>query len=226
MSIKDLFNNSKGTKILSSEDFDKEVQKVESFENIETKFKEKYRFIPNVDFSKPRNFARYGLAKDYYTDAIDRITRQYPYDGSLRERTEFLNSSSYLDQYILESTYPRTTGYAVLSAGGWGSLDGSLVGEYGKSDAVEYIKFFGGPHTASYGMPTGSLYQTFTGSNIYDEDIYDTEGITPNGRLGTRESNLKFDPTRGATIEFWMRKYDYAGAAKTKVIFLIVTMAA
>ena len=221
MSIKDLFNNPKGTKILSSEDFDKEVQKVESFENVQAKFREKERFIPNVDFSKPGNFARYGLAKDYYTDAIDRISREYPYDGTLRERTEFVNSSSYLDQYVLESRYPRTTGYVVLSAGGWGSLDGSITGEYGKPASVEYIKVLGGPNTASYGMPSGSLYQTFTGSNIYDAEIYSTEGILANGRLGSRESNLKFDPTRGVTVEFWMRKFDYAGAALTKkeVIF-------
>ena len=220
MGIKDLFNNPKGTKILSSDDFDKQVQKVESVENIRSKFKEKDRFVPNINFNEPKNFAKYGLAKDYYVDAVDRITREYPYDGSLREKTDYSNSSSYLDQYVFESKYPKTTGYVNLSAGGWGSL-ASTAGEYGKPVSVEYITILGGPNTASAGMPAGTLFQTFTGSNIYDTDIYETEGVLANGRLGSRESNLKLDPTRGATIEFWMRKFDYAGASKTKkeVIF-------
>ena len=47
MGIKDLFENPKGTKILSSEDFDRDVRKVESVENIEAKFYEKRRFMPN-----------------------------------------------------------------------------------------------------------------------------------------------------------------------------------
>jgi hypothetical protein len=221
MGVKDLFENPQGNKILSSEDFDKEVQKVESLENMQAKFYEKRRYMPNVDFSKPKNFARYGLAKDYYVDAVDRIIREYPYDGSLKERTIFLNSSSYLDSYVLESRYPRTTGYIKLSAGGWGQLDGSLVGEYGKSEDVEYIKILGGPHTASGGMPTGSLYRTFTGSNIYDDSIYDTDGVLANTRLGSRGSNLEFNSANGCTIEFWMRKFDYAGTGLTKkeVIF-------
>ena len=75
MGVKDLFENPQGNKILSSEDFDKEVQKVESLENMQAKFYEKRRYMPNVDFSKPKNFARYGLAKDYYVDAVDRIIR-------------------------------------------------------------------------------------------------------------------------------------------------------
>ena len=221
MGIKDLFQNPQGSKVLSSEDFDREVQKVESLENMQAKFYEKRRFMPNVDFSEPRNFARYGLAADYYVDSVDRVIREYPYDGSLKERALFLNSSSYLDHYVFESRYPRTTGYAVLSADGWGSLDGSITGEYGKPASVEYIKILGGPNTASAGMPTGSLYQSFTGSNIYDTNIYNTDGMLANGRLGTRESNLQFSSTNGCTIEFWMRKFDYAGPALTKkeVIF-------
>ena len=137
MGIKDLFQNPQGSKVLSSEDFDREVQKVESLENMQAKFYEKRRFMPNVDFSEPRNFARYGLAADYYVDSVDRVIREYPYDGSLKERALFLNSSSYLDHYVFESRYPRTTGYAVLSADGWGSLDGSITGEYGKPASVD-----------------------------------------------------------------------------------------
>ena len=228
MGIKDLFENPKGTKILSSEDFDRDVRKVESVENIEAKFYEKRRFMPNTDFSEPKNFARYGLAKDYYVDSVDRILREYPYDGSEKEKTIFSNSSSYLDHYVFESRYPRTTGYINLSAGGWGSLasgiatpGAALTGEYGKPASVEYIRILGGPHTASSGMESGSLYQSFSGSNIYDTDIYDTEGMLANGRLGTRQSNLQFNSANGCTIEFWMRKFAFAGESLTpkEVIF-------
>ena len=228
MGIKDLFENPKGTKILSSEDFDRDVRKVESVENIEAKFYEKRRFMPNTDFSEPKNFARYGLAKDYYVDSVDRILREYPYDGSEKEKTIFSNSSSYLDHYVFESRYPRTTGYINLSAGGWGSLasgiaapGAALTGEYGKPASVEYIRILGGPHTASSGMESGSLYQSFSGSNIYDADIYDTEGMLANGRLGTRQSNLQFNSANGCTIEFWMRKFAFAGESLTpkEVIF-------
>ena len=52
MGIKDLFQNPQGSKVLSSEDFDREVQKVESLENMQAKFYEKRRFMPNVDFSE------------------------------------------------------------------------------------------------------------------------------------------------------------------------------
>jgi len=47
------------------------------------------RFIPDVDYSKPKNFAKYGLAESYYEDAIKRIYSQYPYDGSEAEKIEF-----------------------------------------------------------------------------------------------------------------------------------------
>ena len=35
--------------------------------------KEKDRFIPNIDFSKPESFAKYGSAEEYYTKAIQEI---------------------------------------------------------------------------------------------------------------------------------------------------------
>ena len=51
---------------------------------------------------------------------------------------------------------------------------------------LEYISFVGGPHTASGGMPAGTLHYTFTGSNYYDTDIYGTDGALALDRVGSR----------------------------------------
>ena len=50
--------------------------------------------------AKPENFARYGSAKKYYGDAIRNIYKTYPYDGSLYERLDWQNSSSYVAIYM------------------------------------------------------------------------------------------------------------------------------
>ena len=60
----------------------------------------------------------------------------------------------------------------------------------------------GGPHTASNGMVGKTIHSAFSSSNIYDTDIYETEGVLAGDRKGTRESNLKFDVSKGVTVEF------------------------
>ena len=200
MSTKNLFDKAKSRKVLSSVDPATIGLDAESHRNIKAKSVEKNRFIPNVDFSSASNFVRYGSAKKYYESAFDRIVNEYPYDGSSAEKQEFINSSSYLDLYVLENKYPTTTGYATISSDGWGTIssDGSaLTGGYGLSDSPEYIRVVGGPHTASSGMSGKTIHSTFSSSNIYDSDIYDTEGVLSLGKQGTRESNLKFDLPKG-----------------------------
>ena len=87
----------------------------ESFENVDETWKNRKRFIPQVDFSKPESFARYGLAETYYEDAIRRIYEDYPYDGSSREKQEFSNQSTYMDLWLLDNKYPRTNGFITIS---------------------------------------------------------------------------------------------------------------
>ena len=211
MGIKDLFSE-KTTGIIAKTSLEEEVVRntpeLESSENIKEQRERIDRFIPLVDFSDPNNFVHYGSAEAYYKDAISRIYNQYPYDGTAREKQEFFNKSAYLDLYLFENEYPRTTGYAILSADGWGTLSSpglALTGGYGLSDSVEYIKVVGGPHTASGGM-SGSLALTFDDSNIYNSDIYGFEGVDSMGRVGTRESNLRFDLSKGVSTEFWLKK--------------------
>jgi len=169
MSIKKLFDKNRPSAVLVSTNLEEEVVKnapeLESADNVREQMERINRFIPQVDFSNPANFARYGSAEQYYEDALSRIQREFPYDGSEEEITRFHNESNYVDKYIFDSKYPRTTGYAIFSANGWGSLKGISSDGYGAPVTSEYIEFKGGPHTASGGMATGKLHQQFTGSN-------------------------------------------------------------
>jgi len=192
MSIRKLFDKNIPQSIVSSTNMEDLGKSVESSGNILQRVAEKNRFIPQKNYADPSNFAKFGSAVKYYSDSFDRIANQYPYDGSLRERTEYLNNSTYLDLYIFDNVYPRTTGYAIISPNGWGTV-ASTVGSVGLPSIIEYIQVIGGPHTASGGMIGKELLNTFENSNFYDPDK-------------NRESNLKFDFNQGVTIETWIKK--------------------
>ena len=112
MSLKDLFNEDSNLKNLEPLTQTEIAEEIESY-GLTDAVNEKYaRFVPNEKFNNPEGFARFGSAQKYYEDSIRRIQNTYPYDGSLREKVLWELSSSYLDLYILENGYPRTTGYA------------------------------------------------------------------------------------------------------------------
>jgi hypothetical protein len=221
MSIKKLFDSNKPQTVLVSTNLEEEVVKnapeLESADNVREQIKRINRYIPAVDFSDPANFVTYGSAQSYYEDAISRIYREFPYDGSEEEATRFHNESNYLDLYIFDNRYPRTTGYAVFSSNGWGTA-GTAVTGWGSSSAPEYISFVGGPHTASGGMPAGTLHYTFTGSNVYDADIYGTDGTLALDRVGSRESNLNYDLSKGVSVEFWLNKSTWLTSSTEKEV--------
>ena len=214
MSIRDLFLET-NNKLLSKDPADLRKD-AESIGNISATRKNRDKFTPKVDFSDPANFANFGSAESYYEDAITRIYENYPYDGSSKEKQEYLNESTYIDLWMLENKYPRTNGFVTISAEGWGSNLGFDRG-YGSSSAEEYISFVGGPHTASQGMVGKSISETFGDSNKFDTDIYDDKGFTG---TGTRESNLKTNFDNGVTVEFWLKKDEFNDSNTEKeVIF-------
>ena len=220
MSIKKLFDSHKANNTLTSTSLEEEVVKnapeLESADNVREQIERINRFIPQVDFSDPQNFARYGSAQSYYEDAIKRITNTFPYDGSEEETTRFHNESNYLDKYIFDNDYPRTNGYATFAVADDPDAtiyaptvftDGPILTKTGwtvPASTIEYIKVFGGPNAVEDGMTSGSFHTDFTGSNHYDTDIYATDGTLPLDRVGSRESNLKFKLTDGITTEFWI----------------------
>jgi hypothetical protein len=133
-------------------------------------------YIPPVDFENLNNFVHFGSAKQYYSGSFQHIISEYPFDGSLKERQHFFNSSSYFDRYVFEKLYPRTNGYISLSPEGWGTSLGMSGNGFGQPQTNDFIAISG----------------TMNVNNIYDPDE-------------NRADNLHLDGTTGNTIEFWMK---------------------
>ena len=115
MSIKKLFNSKPS--IMTSPN--SSSAKVESPDYVESVIKDRETYIPPIDFSKPEQFIRFGLAKEYYGESIKRIYNSYPYDGSKAEKMEWSLTASYLDLYMLEHEYPKAKGHVTFANSGW-----------------------------------------------------------------------------------------------------------
>jgi len=189
MSIKNLFTRNVNTKVVASSSNESLRTEIESVELLNEKIKQQNTFIPEIDFSDPKNFAKYGSAKKYYEDAFTRIRQQFPYDGSLKEKTEFINSSTYLGNWIYDNKYPKTNGFVTISPSGWGSRIGSITNGYGLSNNLSYITVKGGPNTGS----GDSLVEIFDTSNKYSTEY-------------SIRSNLYLNLASGSTVEFWLKK--------------------
>ena len=213
MSIKDLFPKKKTKPVVRQTKVDIATS-AESLEAAAEKSKKEQVYVPQLDFSNPSNFAFYGSAEKYYSDAFKTIVGTYPYDGSEEEVIEFRNEMNYVERYIFDNLYPKANGFARFSADGWGSAE-TPSGEYGVPASKEYIYVYGGPLSASSGMTQHKLKYSFSASNLYQQDIYNVIDENPAGRVGTRESNLKYDLDVGSTVEFWLQK-DAFDITKTK----------
>jgi len=221
MGIKKLFETTDTSRNYLAETTEKDAfQDVESAANLRAINKDKQRFVPQINYSRPKNFARFGSAYLYYKSSIERVLDYYPYDGSDAEINEYFNDSLDIDRYILRHLYPRSTGYALLSADGWGSLSTLDSGSgYGLPSSLEYITFYGGPGTGSANLSGSSLVNLgpndsnskFQYSNIYEassstSNLYSRAGLPLDYGKGSRESNLKSNFDNGVTIEFWLKK--------------------
>ena len=204
MSYKYLFDKSLPSQTLANQSAEEIGSAIESIGYQEEEIAKESRYIPQVDYASASNFARYGSAEEYYKNSIDRIIKTYPYDGSLRERLQWENNSMDIDLYIYNNVYPRSTGYALLSAEGWGD-QASTANGYGLPDDVEYIYLKGGPHPNPNGM--SPLYLQFTGSNFYDTG-------------SSRGNNLRYDLSgSGVTVEFWLKKDAWTANTTKEVVF-------
>ena len=194
MSLKKLFSLHKPVKSIEAATFEDIAEDAESSAYVKSFFIDREKHLPEVDYSDPKNFAKFGLAKDYYEDSFKYIRETYPYDGSLYEKMDWQNSGSNLDNYIFDNIYPRTTGYAAFSPTGWGTAQNrDTFGDYSLSDTQEYILIKSGPNTGSADWKDGL-------NNIYDA-------------AANREDNLKFDLETGLTVEFWLKKEAYTGTS-------------
>ena len=187
MSIKKLFGKSfRGYESASVD--------VESPAFINNTVAERETYLPPIDFATASNFVKYGSAELYYEKSISRIYDDFPYDGSKAEKIMFHQSSSYLDRWMYEMKYPKTTGYVTL--GKTADYTGVIVGGYGKTNTNEYIRTWGGLHTASSGMIGNPIQNTFGSSIIYDAEL-------------NRTQNWAINPVSGTTVEFWLQKPAY-----------------
>ena len=68
MSIKDLFKKLQESpdSVLSASTLEDLTDQLDSYEILETYAAEKDFFVPHVDFTKPKNFAKFGSAEKYY----------------------------------------------------------------------------------------------------------------------------------------------------------------
>jgi len=182
MSIKNLFKNN--TQVLNQKP-EEVLSEVESKQFIKQKIQEIEEFIPNIDFSEPKNFAKFGLAEQYYEKAIEHVYRTYPFDGSEREITNWKNNLSYLEKFVFENEYPKTNGYINLNFDSYTSpttITGSGLAIL-SSSLTQYVKTFGGPNSSEGDYKKG---------NVYDA-------------LNNQVSNLQIDPNNGNTVEFWLK---------------------
>ena len=216
MSIKKLFDTENSKNYLSEANEKDAFNDVESARNLKAISKRQKTFSPQVDFTKPEKFARYGSAYLYYKSAIEWIHDYYPYDGSDAEINEYRNKLLDIEKYIFNNLYPRTNGFITFANpqdGGWGgtSNDPDDCDGYGIPNTFEYITFKGGPGTGSAAdssltsLVPNPYNEKIEHSNIYDEDIYTNAGLPSIYGSGSRESNLKSNFDNGVTVEFWLK---------------------
>jgi len=210
MSISDYFNK----KIVTQRSLEAVTASVESPELIKEIDKRNKTYYPNVNFADPSNFVHFGSAKEYYEGSIKRIYQQYPYDGSEAEKLEFDSNSTYLDQWLFKYKYPKSTGFALFSADGWGSTS-STIGKYGIPTNKEYIFSAGGMHSASITQhedqddPIGNhpLKDVFELGVKYETDK-------------NRTINYRMNMTEGITIQFWLKKDAFTTSGTDKEVVL------
>jgi hypothetical protein len=176
-------------------------RKIESPDYVSEFTFDRSRYFPQVDFSDPANFAYFGSAQQYYIKAIENIYRFYPYDGSLKEKLQWHNESSYFDNYVFEYEYPRTNGYIEIGET-WGTVSNTIsaVGDqYKLSSAPQYVSVKGGPHAASVPTYTSGTYDKKLNFKESEQkaNIFDVES--------RQMQNLTIDGVKGNTVEFWLK---------------------
>jgi len=201
MGIKDLFGK-KSNQILTKQQLDSLLEDVESDAYVVSESIARQEFIPRVDLSDPANFARYGLAEKYYSDSIKSIYATYPYDGSATEKIKWSNEASVLDRYILDNSYPRTTGYITLNtATSVSSTITVLLNDFLLMGSPQYVTFKGGPHRD----PSVTAGSAFELSRQFPEKSGDANIYNP---TNDRSTNLLVDGSVGNTVELFTKVDD------------------
>ena len=200
--IKDLFNGKKSERVLENATQRSVGTSVESADYLKENVKQKQRFIPHVDFSSASNFAIYGSAEKYYEDSYNYILNEYPYDGSFKEKVNWSLSGTYLDRYIFESEYPRTTGY--VNMGQSYGFDSQKTLGYDASTKDEWIYFKGNnTNSAQNTNINPNLSVQFDNLNVYNTA---SSGLY----------NVELEGSGGTSVEFWLRKPSFNSSNESR----------
>jgi len=200
--IKKLFEKEKNIDVLSNENVNTITEDLESLEYVTERNISKNRYVPNIEYDKPEKFAFYGSAEEYYDKSFAYIRKTYPYDGSLKERQQWHNEASDLDNFIFDKKYPRKTGFVnfASSSVGWGTRASNITDtnlntaywgghvELSEPSVKEYIFIKGGPNAD----PKGDIKFEDSTANIFNVNTL-------------RSTNLDVDFDRGVTVEFWYK---------------------
>jgi hypothetical protein len=216
MSIKDLFDKGISLKSVKNKTKEKLAEDLESSRYVDAYAEKRGRFIPNVDFTTASNFAKFGLAEEYYDAAIKRIYQTYPYDGSQAEKLEWENNSTYLDLFLFENEYPRTNGFININSGS-NTYTTTRTASIYSSSLPQYVHFYSGPHADPSGDYKSESVAGPSKDGISKANVYDTD----TNRVGNLEINID----TGITIEFWMKKDAWAGQTPNawEVLFSNIT---
>ena len=191
MALKALFGK-KSLKPIPSKNLEQVKDDLESADLLRSKVSVDNKFIPRVDYSDPKNFSFYGSAKKYYEESLLNIYGYYPFDGSQKEKLQWELSASYLDTYLLQNEYPKSTGH-ILFGEGYSRKAAAASSGYYDTNNREYISFSGGPNTGSLSVGSSPLHNNFDKSNVLDSSY-------------NQENNLSFTGENGTTAEFWLKK--------------------
>lgn len=73
------------------------------------------RHISSVNYYSPGNFARFGLAEEYYKNAINYINSSFPYSAHTEEKLSWINSLNDFEYHIYLNEFPKAIGCVALS---------------------------------------------------------------------------------------------------------------
>jgi hypothetical protein len=172
---------------------------IESEDYVKEHTIDKLNFLPELDFEDPKNFVKYGSAKDYYVDLVDSVVQSYPYDGSLAEKLNYRNGLVAIQKHEFDKNYPRFVGYA----------------NFGDES---YSAVLGTPFTV------GDITFTF-GQNVTDHYVI-TDNYSKNlvyNSTSSQVGSIELNFSEGVTVEFWMKKEFFPDPSETQneVIFSI-----